>query len=61
MKHAGIIFLKYDEEDDFCSIFIPNDTLLTLVKLLPYFQFVIYVSGTSGPLPVHYATMERKL
>jgi hypothetical protein len=40
---------------------MPNDIFLILVKILRYFQFIIYVLGTSGPLPAHYATMKRKL
>ena len=60
MKHAGTVFFKkYNEGDDFCNIFMPNDTLLILVKIPPYFQFINYVLGTSGPLLVHYATAVR--
>ena len=31
----GTVFLKYDEEDDFCNILMPNDTFLILVKIQP--------------------------
>jgi hypothetical protein len=57
----GIVFLKYNERDDFYNILMPKDTLLILVNFLPYFQSIIYVLGTLGPLPVHYTTMKRKL
>ena len=35
MKHAGTVFLKYNEGDDFCNILMPNDTFLIIVKIQP--------------------------
>ena len=29
----GTVFLKYNEGDYFCNIFMPNDTFLILVKI----------------------------
>ena len=57
----NVLKKKYNEGDDFCNNLFPNYTFLILVKLLLYFQWIVHVLGTSGPLPVRYATMERKL
>ena len=50
MKHAGLYsFKKYNEEDEFFNISMPNDTYLILVKILP----------SPGPSAARIAKLER--